>query len=1121
MQQQVTGERHGDGEKGHHGIAIPGQYRLLKALRYVAAGLIVLVLAAAMSAAGLYFLLRGEAIENSTLSKHIEAQVREIAGGDYIIDLGRTTIGFDRDGFLSVAGTDVQIMQTNDRRPVSRLGRVVVGLKPWSVLSGAPRIDAIIIEDSILDGRLIASAMQGQPAEGMAGLLRSIGAQLNGVKNQFVEEQFRLFQLRNVHVNGLDMGRREPGSILVSDLELRLRRSNRLQLDAKLQSTHSQIELSGTFRRDGDGSSAFEMQASGINLRDWTWDLAGETGPVGTHMVFDVDANMAFGADGAPLEPTIRVASSGHRLRLGRTAITRIDDLRLNLRLLPDRSQIEIDPSVLVAGGFKAQLVGGLRPASDAGYSGPLEFELIADPASGTPTIVGERAVVAGMKFAGHILPDERRVNFDELLAIYGRDQIVGSASVKFDGATPSIAAAAHSAKFPVHAAKQLWPYWIAPPARKWVFANVVGGTLSDISLTAGIPPGVVGRFRRGAKMKPDEFELTARFDDMRLDTFGELPAIRGASGSWTLKGMRLSAELENGQTYDNAGTAVKVSKASFVIEDFAERPARAETNISVEGDARSLAVISQSEPLRVFERLELDPEKVSGSAHADVVARFPLKRSANLSDVAWNAIVELKDGASSEQIFGRRVEKADLVIAVDRESARITGDAVVDGTRTNLSLVEPLGESNVARQRNVNVTLDAEGRRRLGFSVDTVIDGPVEVSIEDGGADVLHTLDLQEAELSLPWIGWKKGKGIPATVTMRVDEGDGVTKLEDFYLEGPSFSAAGSMVLDKKGLLSADFANISLNEGDVFALKLSRKDKTFTITVDGTRMDARGLVNKLFHESGIGDEQGDTSVKLTANLGSVRGFGGRVLSNVTMSYGTQAGWFDSLSLRGAFNDVNYVSVFASTIDRRTTFQIDSNDAGGALAFVDVYRRVEGGNLKARLVREAGGAFTGPVLATNFDVIDEPRLQNLVGDPQRTHRSQELDFDEVRRRLNEVNTNRVRFIEARARIDKGEEYFRVKDATLTATQIGLIFNGVLFDERNHMDLNGTFLPALGISRAIGAIPLVSSLLGNGRDTGLIGITFRLSGPARNPLLVINPISAVAPGEFRKVFEFRE
>jgi hypothetical protein len=69
-------------------------------------------------------------------------------------------------------------------------------------------------------------------------------------------------------------------------------------------------------------------------------------------------------------------------------------------------------------------------------------------------------------------------------------------------------------------------------------------------------------------------------------------------------------------------------------------------------------------------------------------------------------------------------------------------------------------------------------------------------------------------------------------------------------------------------------------------------------------------------------------------------------------------------------------------------------------------------------------------------------------------------------------------------------------------------------------MTGTFMPAYGLNRLFGELPFVGMLLGNGRDRGLIGVTYKLSGNAKSPEMQINPLSVIAPGIFRTIFEFR-
>ena len=87
-------------------------------------------------------------------------------------------------------------------------------------------------------------------------------------------------------------------------------------------------------------------------------------------------------------------------------------------------------------------------------------------------------------------------------------------------------------------------------------------------------------------------------------------------------------------------------------------------------------------------------------------------------------------------------------------------------------------------------------------------------------------------------------------------------------------------------------------------------------------------------------------------------------------------------------------------------------------------------------------------------------------------------------------------------------------------QIGLTFNGLIDQQRDRVSLSGTFIPAFGLNNALSQVPVVGSLLTGGRNEGLLAVTFGVSGRASQPNITVNPLSAVAPGIFRKMFEFR-
>jgi len=114
----------------------------------------------------------------------------------------------------------------------------------------------------------------------------------------------------------------------------------------------------------------------------------------------------------------------------------------------------------------------------------------------------------------------------------------------------------------------------------------------------------------------------------------------------------------------------------------------------------------------------------------------------------------------------------------------------------------------------------------------------------------------------------------------------------------------------------------------------------------------------------------------------------------------------------------------------------------------------------------------------------------------------------------------VAFDRLYASFTKRESVFVIGDAVLRGAQIGATFGGSLDMASGRLSLTGTYIPSYSFNNAFSRIPILGLALGGGVDEGLVGVTFKVDGPASNPTLFINPLSAIAPGIFRKIFEFQ-
>jgi hypothetical protein len=69
-----------------------------------------------------------------------------------------------------------------------------------------------------------------------------------------------------------------------------------------------------------------------------------------------------------------------------------------------------------------------------------------------------------------------------------------------------------------------------------------------------------------------------------------------------------------------------------------------------------------------------------------------------------------------------------------------------------------------------------------------------------------------------------------------------------------------------------------------------------------------------------------------------------------------------------------------------------------------------------------------------------------------------------------------------------------------------------------VDLDGAVAPAYGVNSLLGKTPLIGDLFVNREGEGLLALSYQVSGPASEPRVSVNPLSALAPGVFRRMFE---
>jgi hypothetical protein len=115
--------------------------------------------------------------------------------------------------------------------------------------------------------------------------------------------------------------------------------------------------------------------------------------------------------------------------------------------------------------------------------------------------------------------------------------------------------------------------------------------------------------------------------------------------------------------------------------------------------------------------------------------------------------------------------------------------------------------------------------------------------------------------------------------------------------------------------------------------------------------------------------------------------------------------------------------------------------------------------------------------------------------------------------------NGVAFSRLRAEFTRQNGQLTIRDGVVKGPMIGGTIEGSIDYPGNQVRMSGTFVPMYGLNNMFGQIPIVGLFLGGGSNEGLIGVTYEIVGTPGQPVLNVNPISAMAPGVLRKIFQF--
>jgi hypothetical protein len=291
-------------------------------------------------------------------------------------------------------------------------------------------------------------------------------------------------------------------------------------------------------------------------------------------------------------------------------------------------------------------------------------------------------------------------------------------------------------------------------------------------------------------------------------------------------------------------------------------------------------------------------------------------------------------------------------------------------------------------------------------------------------------------------------------------------------------------------------------------------------VRVQGSTFDGRDFFRSLF-TSGTGQRRKGTSKKdgidVKVSIDNLLGYSDTSLRNFSMEMSKRGDRLTALDARGALDSGKaLIAILQAEGNGSRKIISDTTDAGQTLRLVGFYPNMQGGRGRMDIYLDGRDTqqTSGVLIIEDFKVLGDPIVSEVVSSASGEGPAIGSASYGQRKVVREV----FEFDRMRLPFTVGYGQFAIEESYLRGPLLGATLRGKVDYAAQTVNVGGTYIPLQGLNNALGGIPVLGQILSGPRGEGIFGITFAVQGAMSNPQVIVNPLSLVAPGIFREMFQ---
>ena len=319
------------------------------------------------------------------------------------------------------------------------------------------------------------------------------------------------------------------------------------------------------------------------------------------------------------------------------------------------------------------------------------------------------------------------------------------------------------------------------------------------------------------------------------------------------------------------------------------------------------------------------------------------------------------------------------------------------------------------------------------------------------------------------------------------------------------------------KGSISrAQFNKVVLAGAADFACEVSRTTTGFDAQITGAYLNAGPLMESLLNapanDAAKVDDQ--STLKVQGRLDRLTMRAGAEFRDAALDLLRVGDQFQTLDVSALTAEGKQLSLMlkrtgadngpAQIVEGR------SGDVGALLAGAFGVSSIRGGEGSLEievLPRDQGGGLTGQIEARGMRVVKAPLLARVFAAGSLTGLADLM------------NGEGIELSRASAKFGVKHGDVLIEEARATGPSVGITGAGrIASGPDGSVNLSGAVAPAYQVNSILGKTPILGEIFVNREGEGLVALSYDVSGSVAAPTVSVNPLSALAPGVFRRMFE---